>query len=244
MEERKRCQWCGGPLDGKKERWCSLDCATNGNVEDRRYKKALASPAGRDGYYKTSLRIIKRRVPMRLSSSLTSLQWANLTKLYDDFAGGTEEEVKLHELVGRVLDATGKEPLSKALRNEIKRIVHNKTGEMDVTVKVVTSPWKDNWPLIGDPSLECMREGFRALVKVKAGVKSTYYQLDLRCTPDAGPEVGIWETNISDMSSIGSTQVFRYPREEKISKEGLLKFIEKFNWKHFMRQAHEEDMHK
>ena len=126
MEERKRCQWCGGPLDGRKKRWCSFDCATNGNIEDGRYKKAVASPEGRDGYYKTSLRILKRRIPMRLSSSLASYQWKHLIKLYDDFTGGTEEEVKLHDLIGRVLDAPGKEPLSKELRREIKQHVQNK----------------------------------------------------------------------------------------------------------------------
>ena len=84
-----------------------------------------------------------------------------------------------------------------------------------------------------------MRKGFRVLVKVKTEEKTTHYQLDLRCTPGAGPEVGIWETDPSDMSPIGGTEVFPYKGEEGISKEGLSKFVEKFNWTHFMQQMNE-----
>lgn len=250
MEERKRCQWCGGPLHGRKERWCSFDCATNGNLEAQRYRKALASPAGRDGYYKTSLRIIKRRIPMRLSSSLASQQWENLANLYDDFTGGTEEEVKLHDLIGRVLDAPGKEPLSKELRKEIEKTVHNKTiskrnPKVSVQVKVVTEPWESKMSLVEDPSMECKREGFRALVKVrikvgaKAKAKSVYYQVDLRRAPDAESEVEIWKTDTSDMRRIGDVKTFPCPSKEGISKERLLKFINNFSWVYFVQQAEE-----
>lgn len=63
---------------------------------------------------------------MRLSSSLASYQWEHLTNLYDTFSDGTEEETELNDLIGRVLDAPGKEPLSKGLRREIKQHVQNK----------------------------------------------------------------------------------------------------------------------
>lgn len=238
MNDTKRCQWCGCPLVQGKTKWCSADCSKNGNTENEKYRKAVASPAGRIEYYKTSLRIIKKRIPMRLTASLTSCQWKHLIDLYDTFEGGTEEEVKLNDLIGEILDAPGKEPLSKKLRNDIKRLVHNnQIGVIPMKVKVAIEPWKSDLFLVVDPDMECTRKGFRAVVEVKAEKETTYYQLDYRCTPDAGPEVGIWETDKFGMSEMGTTEVFPYPCDEGISKEGLLKFIEEFNWLHFIQQV-------
>ena len=63
---------------------------------------------------------------MRLSSSLTSCQWEHLVELHDAFSSDIKEEIELDALIGKVLEAPGKEPLPKDLIKEIKGMIHNK----------------------------------------------------------------------------------------------------------------------
>lgn len=62
--------------------------------------------------------------------------------------------------------------------------------------------------------------------------------LDYRYTPDAGPEVGIWETDEHDnQKSIIDT----FPISGKqITAENLERSIDEFDWKSYNRQKHPE----
>lgn len=89
----------------------------------------------------------------------------------------------------------------------------------------------------------CMKHGYRAKVFILYNPNNrheggNWYMLDYRYTPDAGPEVGIWETDEHDnQKSIIDT--FPIPGKQ-ITAENLERFIDEFNWKSYNHQKHPE----
>lgn len=102
----------------------------------------------------------------------------------------------------------------------------------EIKAVIVDGPWKADmcWT---PPDMLCMRRGRQALVYVYPEEKmeeGKFYVLDYRYTIDAGPEVGIHQSDASGTEKYGETQVFPYFHESGISRKALREFIKEFNW--------------
>lgn len=97
---------------------------------------------------------------------------------------------------------------------------------------IVNGPWKADMYWTPTDML-CMRRGRQALVYVYPEEKmenGKFYVLDYRYTIDAGPEVGIRQSDASGTDEYGEMQVFPYDHESGISRKALRQFIEEFDW--------------
>lgn len=102
----------------------------------------------------------------------------------------------------------------------------------EIKAVIVDGPWKADmcWT---PPDMLCMRRGRQALVYAYPEEKmeeGKFYVLDYRYTIDAGPEVGIHQSDASGTEKYGETQVFPYFHESGISRKALREFIRDFDW--------------